>query len=549
MKRVCILSILAILSFAYLYYWGKVAQPFKRKQPSLSIPLSLQGQALQRGNRFTLTQTAAVPTRTADRDTLLSPEEWERLREAISWPSPDRAVPSLNDSTDPARCSYHVPGLRANYTVGDSLEVALVARDFSGRPKRYGGDFFQAKLHSPELRASTYGSVSDHRNGSYTVRFTLLWPGPARIALRLIHSSEAVQVLRGQRDRDPNRVYFRGYYVEGGMEEAVVCNAQKIGSAPYCEYRDPATGEMWFCQKPARLPCHALVYHSMGGYQAKLSSLEQALLSKKVTDIWIRGDDVKITVLPPEAENRTEQRCVPGLDTPVPAGFYFQDRWTSLVCATWSFPNPEQISSCLRNKQLYMMGDSTLRQWFEYLEKTVPTLKQLDLHTSSQSGPLMAVDPGNNVVLHWRAHGLPIRTLKVPWVSLHYIANELDGLAGGAHTVVVFTLWAHFTTFPPEQLVRRVASVRRAVVSLLHRSPSTLVVIKSANTGYKDVYGSDWLSLQLDVLLRRMFQGLPVVLLDVWQMTSCQSSPDNIHPPPTVIRNEVDMFLSFVCPP
>lgn len=94
----------------------------------------------------------------------------------------------------------------------------------------------------------------------------------------------------------------------------------------------------------------------------------------------------------------------------------------------------------------------------------------------------------------------------------------------------------------------RLVVIRRAVASLLRRSPTTLVVIKSANTGYKDVYGSDWLSWQLDMALREIFRDLPVVLIDVWQMTSCHYSPDNIHPPSVVIQNEVDLFLSFVCP-
>ncbi len=29
-------------------------------------------------------------------------------------------------------------------------------------------------------------------------------------------------------------------------------------------------------------------------------------------------------------------------------------------------------ANCLKNKIVYIMGDSTTRQWFEYLERTVP---------------------------------------------------------------------------------------------------------------------------------------------------------------------------------
>ncbi len=67
----------------------------------------------------------------------------------------------------------------------------------------------------------------------------------------------------------------------------------------------------------------------------------------------------------------TTQRCRSGLTTPVPAGFYLKDVWKSFVCNTQQF-NSAQMGNCLKNKIVYMMGDSTTRQWFEYLEKNVP---------------------------------------------------------------------------------------------------------------------------------------------------------------------------------
>ncbi|KAJ7997599.1 hypothetical protein DPEC_G00230680 [Dallia pectoralis] len=388
-------------------------------------------------------------------------------------------------------------------------------------------------------------------NGTYTVRLALLWPGPAQVSIRLVHSSEAVQVLCRHREQDPDKVYFLGYYEEGVKQETAICNAQRslklVGDGTHCccEYREPVTGYVWFCRRPSSLPCHALTYHSMGGYQAVLTQLETKLL--KSINIVLQGDNSVINIKPSN-KTRPQTKCHPGLNTSVPAGFFLHDHWTSLVCDGKSFPSSGLVSGCLKNKQILMMGDSTLRQWFEYLEKQVPTLKRLNLFTSGQSGPFEAVDLQSNTRIIWRAHGVPIRTSKTPWADLHYIAREVEDLAGGPHTVVVFTLWAHFTTYPLASYIHRLAVIHRAVASLLRRSPATLVVIKSANTGYKSVYGSDWLSWQLDQVLKTMFRDLPVVFIDVWQMTSCHYSPDNIHPPPVVIQNEVDLFLSFVCP-
>ncbi|KAL4631134.1 NXPE family member 3-like [Arapaima gigas] len=482
----------------------------------------------------------------------ITKEEWDSLLEELRWPSPATEITSPRNATDAKKCSFTVVNLMGDYIVGDIVNVSVVAKDSNGAPKTYGGDFFQAKLYNTELKASTFGSVVDHCNGTYTVSFALLWPGPARISIRLIHSSEAVQILSQQRERDPDKVFFYGYFEEGDQKETVMCNAMKSqglninNRSCCCEYPDLFTGEIWFCRRPASLPCSALVYHSMGGYQAKLSRMETEILGSS-KDIVIPGDSPVINILSTGADIRETKRCVRGLDTPVPSGFFFQDRWSSKVCSMQAFPKDEMLR-CLRDKEVHMMGDSTLRQWFEYIGRTLPALELIKRHTSEKSGPLLMVNAESNIFITWRAHGLPLRTTKTPMADLHFIANELNGLAGGKNSIIVFNLWAHFTTYPVHLFVQRVATIRMAVLSLLRRAPNTLVVIKSANTGYKDVYGSDWLSWQLDSALRAMFRGLPVVLIDVWQMTSCHYAHDDIHPPPVVIQNEVDLFLSFVCP-
>ncbi|KAL7849888.1 hypothetical protein SRHO_G00192370 [Serrasalmus rhombeus] len=390
---------------------------------------------------------------------------------------------AANQATSPYTTSYDLQNPRTSYSVGDIITVVITARDDLKNSKTYGGDFFQAKLFNTKLKASVYGEVTDHHNGTYTATFKLLWEGQAKVSIRLIHSSEAVQVLLRHRERDPDKVFFVGVFRGVDHQEKVVCNAQRSerllkASQCCCEYKHPISGELWFCHRPSYLPCSAWVDHGIGGYQAQLSKLDSTLLHRNYTNKYLPGD-ITVSVSPRD------------------------------LCST---------------------------------------LKKLNLYTSAQSGPLEAVDTCNNIRLVWRAHGLPIRTFMVPRADLHYIVSEVDALAGGQHSVVVFTIWAHFTTFPLSTYLQRLAGIRRAIQALLQRAPQTLVLIKSANTGYKDIYGSDWLSWQLDCALRVMFRELPVVIIDVWQMTSCHYSPDNINPSHEVIKNEVDLFLSFVCP-
>ncbi|XP_052024573.1 NXPE family member 3-like isoform X1 [Apodemus sylvaticus] len=507
--------------------------------------------------------------------------ELSNLTNLLYWPPTGGHRDHFLDSTSPKTSSYHLKGpAQANYTLGSNLEAILVARDHWGRPKAHGGDLFQAQLLGPELRAGVPGEVKDLENGTYLLSFPLLWAGWARVQVRLIHSSEAVGVLqrvwRGKRATVDFRGYFQG---TDGSQETVICNVdpQSTGAkGPTCQYKDVVSEEIWFCAQPPTLPCNALVGHSSGSYLKVTTSHDEDLLAGNVTDQKLPSGIPPILVVPAARGNvsnlgqkltqlvvsvlRLEPResntialpsrppCRPGHLSLKPSGFYHQDRWHSTFCSSRSFPTVDSIRNCLAGRIVYMMGDSTLRQWWEYLRDTVPSLKPVDLHATYQVGPLMAVETTRGTVLHWRAHSWPLRSLRTPVASLHSVARELHGLAGGPYTVVVLGIGAHFTTFPPFIFARRLAGIQAAVKALLDREPSTLVIIKLANTGYKSVYGSDWLTLQVNRLLRAAFAGLRVAFVDAWEMTSSLDVPDSIHPRKFIVRNEVELFLSFICP-
>ncbi|KAL2102550.1 hypothetical protein ACEWY4_001718 [Coilia grayii] len=490
----------------------------------------------------------------------LSVEEWEQMLKAINWGGPERQVTSASRSTSPGHSTFTIQDLKQSYSVGEELYATIFAKDFSGQPKRYGGDFFQAKAYTNKLKASVFGEVLDHQNGTYSARFILPWVGQASVAVRMIHSSEAVQALKQHRSTDSDRIYFYGFFVGENssgarVQEAVVCNIKWAGVvlSPMaqknccCEYQDARTGLTWQCHHPKTLPCDALMYHSAGGSINRMTRLEKVLMDRRHVNIWLKGDRRLITITPSNATVGARNKCSPGVPTPTPAGFYLNNVWTSFVCATRHF-SLNDATQCLKDKHIYIMGDSTSRQWFDYLIQAVPTLKRMNLHSENQVGPLMAVDAQNNVDLHWRSHGLPLRCRKAPMPTLHYISNVIDDIAGGPHTVFVFNMWAHFTNFPLSYFAHRVSLVRRAVVALLRRAPETKVIIKTANTGYKDIFGSDWLSMQLDRILREAFRDVGVYILDVWQMTACHYNTETIHPAPVIIKNEIDILLSFMCP-
>ncbi|XP_076996841.1 NXPE family member 3-like [Tamandua tetradactyla] len=505
---------------------------------------------------------SSIPLPPRPRPTYQSPSSLPQglfnLTHLLYWPPTPGDGGDFLASTSPQTSTYHLRGpAQDSYALGSYLEAVLVARDHRGRPKTHGGDLFRAQLLGPGQKTGVPGDIQDLENGTYLLSFALLWAGQARVQVRLIHSSEAVGVLRRIWRERGATVDFKGYFHgKTKAEETVVCNVEPQwtgAKGPICQYRDVESGELWYCARPPTLPCDALVGHSSGRYLNVTTLHDETLLAWKVTDKVLPQGISAIQIRTAAAGNSSlalspRPPCHPGLPASKPSGFYHQDVWHSLSCSSRSFPTADSILGCLAGRVVHMMGDSTLRQWWEFLRDTVPSLKPVDLHVTYQTGPLMAVDTSRGIVLHWRAHGWPLRSLRTPVASLHSVARELGGLAGGPHTVVVLGLGAHFTTFPPSVFARRLAGIRAAVAALLARAPRTLVVVKLANTGYKSAYGSDWFTLQLNRLLRAAFADLPVAWVDAWEMTSSLALPDSIHPGRLIVRNEVDVLLSFVCP-
>uniref|UniRef100_A0A3B4UVE2 Neurexophilin and PC-esterase domain family member 3 n=1 Tax=Seriola dumerili TaxID=41447 RepID=A0A3B4UVE2_SERDU len=445
--------------------------------------------------------------------------EEDLILDSIAWPEAPALV-SLEQTSDPSHSTFTIPPKKGGgqWHVGDQLEVMIQMYDFQGQPKKSGGDFLVARLHDQALGAGVAGQVVDHLNGYYSAVFTLLWEGSAEVTL--VHPSEAITVLQRLNSEQPDRIYFQSVFHSGSVSETATCNVCLHPThKPLCNYTDLHTGEPWFCYKPKTLSCDARINHSRGGFTKNLKDKEEKLFQNFLVNVR-KNSSVKYGH----------------------SGYYYQGEWRALGGPTVrQFNTSSAISQCLKGKAVHLYGDSTIRQWFEHLNEALPG-----------TGPFMAFNYAKNIMVTYRCHGPPIRFGTVPTSQLRYIANELDGLTGGSNTIVVLGIWSHFSTFPIEVYIRRMQSIRRAVLRLLDRAPETLVIIRTANpkalTLYETLTNSDWYSLQRDKVLRAVFKGLNVRLVDAWEMGLAHHLPHSLHPQPPIIRNMIDVLLSYVCP-
>ncbi|KAM9309161.1 NXPE family member 3-like [Pholidichthys leucotaenia] len=490
----------------------------------------------------------------------LSPEEESEvslLLESIAWPkTPALLSPlSLSQTSDPAHSTFTILPCRkgGQWYIGDQLEVTIKMCDFRGHAKTSGGDVLLARLHNLELGAGVAGQVVDHLNGSYSAVFSLLWEGRAQVQVTLVHPSEAITVLHRTTFEHHDRVFFHGIFRSGGITETTTCNVcLRQTQQPVCNYTDLRTGEPWFCYKPKKLSCDARVSHKIGGYNQILKTNEEKLFQSQVNmKVFIQASGpADVSVLP---KKDGQPQVTSSIAESGPSGYYYQGDWRALNGTTvHQFKTPSAISQCLKEKVIYMYGDSTVRQWFEYLVSVLPDLKEFDLHSHRQVGPFMALDYVNNILMTFRVHGPPIRIFNILINELRYIANELDGVSGGPNTVVIFGVWAHFGSFPIEVYIWRLQSIRKAVVQLLSRAPDTLVIIRTGNpkdnTIHQALFNSDWHTLQRDKVLRAIFKGLDVHFVNAWEMVLAHNLPHNLHPQPPIIKNIINAILSYICP-
>ncbi|XP_028311942.1 NXPE family member 3-like [Gouania willdenowi] len=485
----------------------------------------------------------------------ISPEdahEEENILQSIAWPTTPSITSNLNvkNTSDPSCSMYTIlPKVGGgHWYIGDQLEVSIIIKDYNCHPKTSGGDFLVASLKNKDLQAGVSGHVVDHLNGSYTAVFTLVWEGQAQVEVILVHPSEAVTVLQRQNKKHFDRVYFKGTFRSGSVTETTVCNVCLRPTAqPVCNYTDARTGEPWFCLKPKNLSCDTRIEHSRGGYSHSIGTQEYNLFKHNLNmnvPIWSSGSSI-ITVHQKSQLKNTSVKFKP-------SGFYIKGVWQSHGNYKFHQFDNASIVQCLKGKVIHMYGDSTIRQWFGYLNNAMPDLKEFNLHASEKTSPFMSLDYKNNILVTFRCHGPPIRIRTIPISELRYIANELDTIRGGSNTVVALSVWAHFGNFPIQIYIRRLMSIRSAVMRLLTRAPETLVVIRSGNLQCAafpvTLTNSDWYSLQCDKALRAVFKDMNVRLVDAWEMVLAHHLPPQLHPQPPIIKNMVDVLLSYTCP-
>ncbi|KAI8501226.1 Neurexophilin [Branchiostoma belcheri] len=168
---------------------------------------------------------------------------------------------------DSAVTTYTILNKQDRHMLGSLLHLQLTTRNRTGSPRTCGGDFFQAKLFSPKLNASTAGKIVDHQNGTYSISFLLGWTGRAFLSVTLVHPREAIQGLKKVRETPNTGYLFNGTF----YDHKEVLDEQKCYSSyedgfdneeDYCSYTKPKANVSFWCRRPKKknVGCEQLAF-------------------------------------------------------------------------------------------------------------------------------------------------------------------------------------------------------------------------------------------------------------------------------------------------
>ncbi|XP_078504525.1 NXPE family member 4-like [Lissotriton helveticus] len=477
----------------------------------------------------------------------------KRIIREIDLMVPKVSFTHMDQTTSVGKSRASILNPKDRYCVGDNLTVHLDMFDYLGNRKTYGGDFLRARVHSPDLAAAASGRITDFGNGSYQVDFTLFWVGKVKISLLLIHPSEAVAALWRGRNAGFKYVSHAAKFSSPTQSIDTACGYDLQTTEEVCEYMEKKDEYPFYCIKPPQMSCSSMTHvASSFTRHSYLTDLERPLFDSSHIRAEIPHGLQDLDVLKCTNDSApAKEPCKTGTPPlPFPGGYFYQNVWYPVSCGMRRFTSQDEINGCLRGKSLRLIGDSTLIQWMKYFTDTFKNLKDLDLYDEGWQKSLLKVDPDRNIQIRFQKHGDPfVGIARYSVLENPTIPEVIAQVGGNKHTVIVFTAATHFKPFPLHIFIRRVINIRKAIQGLLLRSPDTKVILKTENTSFQDQNFekiSDFHGYVQYLIMNRMLQGLNIGTVDAWDMTTAMAS-NNVHPPPNVIENEINLLLTFLC--
>ncbi|XP_071087436.1 NXPE family member 3-like [Haliotis cracherodii] len=471
---------------------------------------------------------------------------------------------------DPKTCSYapnsniQLASSKTDFRLGDTISVEIQLFDAYKRRKNKGGDNVRVWMSEASKDARAAGVVTDNKDGTYTGTLKALWTGSPKIEAAIASRKENVDIFyRVYHDYYTLRNLSAMFESDGVQEETLCLPIPNIrGFENVCNLTAENYGLPWYCGKPShrKLLCHDFTGlrepdkqpSPFTPHEAKF--FEGHLLHQKLpTSVAIKVTSEQDTVpLPSVPCNKTPLRKSWEASTPI--GFFYKNSWKSLTCKNTIPADSNIYKECLKNRRIWIHGDSSSRSWFNTLtERLGLTLVTEAWHHSKWHKPAVTMDTLRNITLllvpheYPFYHGYTFNKLAYNRATHAY----LDDLPNNSRDIFLIHIYLHFNPFPPEVFRTHMKRIARSVKSLVARAPGVKVAIRGTHAfkgrGKIGFLDDCWMFVY-DTIQREAFKGLEnnVLFLNNIDLTVATENDDQ-HPNSLAVDSLISHFLGSVC--
>ncbi|XP_071963345.1 NXPE family member 3-like [Antedon mediterranea] len=353
------------------------------------------------------------------------------------------------------------------------------------------------------------------------------------------------------------RIFWSGIYeCNTDSEEYTLCYIEKHSNREniynVCLYTNvEALGNTTLtCEKPKTCLCNNLVSYRGSGEDI----LNEAnLLLGNNTELF-KGKNLEFYVVKDyeiylgDPGHETMQERVIDSEDVQSDGVWMNNEWKSYQCNN-SFKNINQdLKSCMRHTNISLLGDSTFRQWFHELVN----IYNGDRYENALQMFHRVEDYDIDITFNFHPLCILSEQRIIPFANMQFEGDLIREMSD-CNRVIVVGPWAHYGQWTEQSYLDRLYGIKHAVVDFLKRCPEATVAVKGSHPrNHKSIYfymfGNDYIFSEYNILLYKVFEGSGAVFLDVWDMNLSFYTPNKLHMPRDVIRQEMNLlFGCHIC--
>ena len=461
------------------------------------------------------------------------------------------------------------------------LYVDIQTYNKQNQKKTIGGDLLHVTGRQIDGDGKIAGYVMDLGKGKYIGLLNVPWSGQtevtAHLEFALENSCSSLQAIEdfGNMHYALEQGYgIRAYFQRDlGVEEYTACSPDSFisGYTDLCNMTELNGNMSWFCVRPTdpRLQCTDVRSFRMGPLSIATDKTPKKVI-KPTMEKFTHKHVVKLEGFGQVKKDSSSihlpfcsQRQL--LDTwqealTRPSGYWWGGRWHFANCHPNIPHDMDKYRQCLRGKTIYFFGDSTVRQYMQYLCEHLLDINRnkISVYFLGENGTtyhLRDVISKYGISMAFRKHAMPMHNPKFPSHGITSYSTELQTLSQSDilddSLIVCIGLHLHFKVFPIKVFRDRIAKLAVAITEFLKKKPKTKFLFKGPHYINADIncFHSDMALLYRDIVYDE-FSKLnllsKVIYLDTWWITV--TFDNNLtHPKKYVFESQIQQFMAYLC--